>query len=96
MSDVVESAVKALQERFGREGFDGTVNFVIVDEGTVRIDEDGVSAGDGPADCTITASAETFESIFQGDLNPTSAFMTGKLAIEGDMGLAMRLAARLA
>ena len=44
----------------------------------------------------MTASADTFLSIVEGDLDPTSAFMSGKLAIEGDMSAAMRLAQVLA
>ena len=45
---------------------------------------------------TLTASAETFESMMSGDLNPTAAFMGGKLAVDGDMGTAMKLGAILA
>jgi putative sterol carrier protein len=41
---------------------------------------------------TLTATAEVFEDILAGTQNPTSAFMSGKLSVEGDMGLAMRLA----
>ena len=31
-----------------------------------------------------------------GDLNPTSAFMSGKLTVDGDMGMAMQLGGLLA
>lgn len=93
MSETVDAAVRALSERFGDGGFDGSVRFVIEGEGGVRVDGDGVARDDeGEADCTITASADIFRSIFDGDLNPTSAFMSGKLAIDGDMGTAMRIA----
>ena len=44
---------------------------------------------------TLTASADTFQSILSGDLNPTSAFMSGKLAVDGDIGMAMKLGAVL-
>ena len=44
---------------------------------------------------TLTADSETFKSIFEGDTNPTSAFMTGKLSVDGDMGMAMKLASVL-
>ena len=47
--------------------------------------------GGEDADCTITSSQETFERIVDGALNPTSAYMTGKLKIKGDMGAAMKL-----
>ena len=43
------------------------------------------------ADCTISTSQEVFEKIIAGEQNPTSAYMTGKLKIKGDMGAAMKL-----
>jgi len=59
---------------------------VDVDDGTVTVAE-----GAGDADVTISTSQETFEKIVAGELNPTSAYMTGKLKIKGDMGAAMKL-----
>ena len=96
MSDIVDAAVKALNARLGGEGIDGSVKFVIEDEGAVRIDAAGASADDGDADCTLTADAETFQGILDGDLDPTAAFMSGRLTVDGDMGLAMRLGSLLA
>ena len=97
MSEIVDAAVKALNAKLGGEGIDGSVKFVIEDEGAVRIDEAGASADDGgDADCTLTASAETFQSLLDGDLDPTGAFMSGRLTVDGDMGLAMRLGSLLA
>ena len=46
---------------------------------------------DGDADCTITASEETFTKIASGEQNPTAAYMSGKLKVKGDMGQAMKL-----
>ena len=60
---------------------------VAVDDGRVSVTE-GTSAA---ADATITSSAENFERIVAGELNPTSAYMTGKLKVKGDMGAAMKL-----
>ena len=91
MSEIVEAAVKSLNARLGGDGLDGSVKFVIEGEGAVRIDAAGASADDGAADCTVTADAETFQSLLDGDLDPTAAFMGGKLRVEGDMGLAMKL-----
>lgn len=91
MSNVIEGAVKALNEKLSGETIDGTVKFIIEDEGSVLIDSDGASASDADADCTLTASQETFEEMLAGDLDPTAAFMTGKLKVDGDMGMAMKL-----
>jgi putative sterol carrier protein len=50
-----------------------------------------VTEGEGEADAVITASEETFRKIANGEQNPTSAYMTGKLKVKGDMGAAMKL-----
>ena len=50
-----------------------------------------VREGEGEADCTISASEENFQQILSGEQNATSAYMTGKLKIKGDMGAAMKL-----
>lgn len=93
MSDVIEKAVEELKSRI--DSFDGSIKVVIEDEGALMIDEDGVRAGDEEAACTMTADAETFQGMLSGDVNPTSAFMTGKLSVDGDMAQAMKLGAVL-
>jgi putative sterol carrier protein len=96
MSDIVDAAVTALNAKLGGQGIDGSVKFVIEDEGSVRIDEDGARADDGEADCVMTADADTFRGILDGEVNPTAAFMSGRLKVDGDMGLAMKLGSILA
>jgi putative sterol carrier protein len=59
---------------------------VDVEDGTITVAE-----GPGEADVTISTSAETFERIIAGEQNPTSAYMTGKLKVKGDMGAALKL-----
>jgi len=95
MSDVITAAVKALDQKMS-DGFAGTAKFVIQNEGSIIIDGAGVRAGDDDADVTLSADSDTFQSILDGDLNATSAFMTGKLTVDGDMGMAMTLAGFLA
>lgn len=95
MSDVVNEAVRVLSEKLSG-GFDGTAKFVIEGEGAIMLDASGVRAGDDEADVTLTASADVFQQILEGDLNPASAFMSGKLAVDGNMGLAMKLGSVLA
>ncbi len=60
---------------------------------TVRVADGAVSVEDGAgdADCTISASEETLLKISRGEANPTTAYMTGKLKIAGDMGAALKL-----
>ncbi len=95
MSDIVDAAVKALNAKMDG-GFDGLAKFVIGDEGAVMIDSEGARAADEDADVTLTASADVFQDILEGNINPTAAFMTGKLSVDGDMGLAMKLAGAIA
>jgi putative sterol carrier protein len=59
---------------------------VAVDDGAVSVRE-----GEGDADVTISATEENFQKIVSGEQNPTTAYMTGKLKIKGDMGAAMKL-----
>ncbi|MCB1397966.1 MAG: SCP2 sterol-binding domain-containing protein [Rhodobacter sp.] len=94
MSDILKAAVEALATKVAG-GIDGTAKFVIEGEGAIMLDGDGVRAGDDEADVTLTASAETFEGMMNGDVNPTMAFMSGKLKIDGSMSAAMKLASVL-
>jgi putative sterol carrier protein len=61
--------------------------FVSVDDGKLSVAE----GGSGDPDATISTTSETFEKIVAGEQNPTTAYMTGKLKIKGDMGAAMKL-----
>ncbi len=90
MSDVIDKAVTELNAKLDG-GFDGTAKFVIEDEGAVMMDESGARAGDETADVTLTSDVETFRQILDGALDPTAAFMQGRLKVDGDMGAAMKL-----
>ena len=90
MSEMIDAAVKALSAKMSG-GFDGVAKFVIPGEGAIMMDAAGVRAGDDEADVTLTAEADVFRSILDGEMNPTMAFMTGKLSVDGSMGLAMKL-----
>ncbi len=96
MSDILNQAVTVLNEKLDGADFDGTAKFDIEGEGAVMIDATGARAADDAADVTLSADADTFQEILSGETNPTSAFMTGKLKIDGDMGMAMKLATVLA
>jgi len=59
---------------------------VAIADGAIEVTE-----GAGEGDATFSASEESFEKIIAGEQNPTTAYMTGKLKIKGDMGAAMKL-----
>jgi putative sterol carrier protein len=94
MSDILDHAIKALSEKLG-SGYDGTAKFQIEGEGSIMVDADGVREGDDEADVTMIASVDTFRGILDGSVNPTMAFMSGNLKIEGSMGAAMKLGSAL-
>lgn len=96
MSDKMEAAVAALNEKMSTADFDGSAKFVIEGEGSIVVDANGARLSDDEADVTMTADADTFEAMMSGDMNPTAAFMSGKLSVDGDMGKAMQLGAALA
>ena len=95
MSDRLEAAVAAIKDKMGGAAFDGSVRFDIGDEGSVRIEGETVEISEAEADCVLRADADTFQGILSGDVNPTMAFMTGRLKVDGDMGKAMALSAVL-
>ena len=68
------------------------------DEGVVMLDgvNNQVTEEDGEADTTIKVSWEDWQAMANGQLDGMTAFMTGKLKVEGDMSNAMQLQGVLA
>ncbi|MDX6512862.1 MAG: hypothetical protein QOE36_2366 [Gaiellaceae bacterium] len=98
MAEDVRTFFEQLESRADASKTAGMTNSYVFDiegAGQWRVDvNDGavkVSEGGGDADVTISATEETFRKIAAGEQNPTSAYMTGKLKVKGDMGAAMKL-----
>lgn len=74
-------------------GFDKRVKFDFGDVGKLLIDGAAgkVSNDDGDADATVSVGFDDFVKLAQGALDPMQAYMTGKLKVAGDMGVAMKL-----
>ncbi|MDO5756262.1 MAG: SCP2 sterol-binding domain-containing protein [Rhodobacterales bacterium] len=95
MNDRIDAAILALNARLDGAVLDGTAKFVVPGDGAIMVDSAGARAGNEAADVTLTADGDVFAAIITGDLDPAAAFMSGKLEIEGDMGLALKLAGAL-
>src|SRR3981081_766408 len=98
MAQTVQEFFQTLESRADSSKTAGMTNsyvFEIEGAGEWKVDvDDGkvtVTEGGGDADAVISASEETFEKIVAGEQTPTSAYMTGKLKVKGDMGAAMKL-----
>jgi putative sterol carrier protein len=87
---------EGMRQKVGEDaGIGATIKFDFGDDGVIYLDgastPNTVSNDDKEADCTVRISLENFLKLVEGDLNPTMAFMMGKLKVDGDMGLAMKL-----
>ena len=96
MSEVLEKAVAAINDKMAGATFDSSVKFKIEEEGSIVVDSDGVRISDEETDCTLIASLDVFTKILDGDMNATEAYMTGSLKVEGSMSAAMELSSLLA
>ena len=86
-SRVDESKTAGMNNTY-RFDVDGAGSWTVdVQNGKVSVAQDG----DAEPDCTISTSEEIFQKLIDGEQNPTTAYMTGKLKIHGDMGAAMKL-----
>ena len=87
----VQEIADQMKSKVADAGFGQTVKFDMGSEGVIVIDGATVSTTDAPADCTISLTLDDLESVIAGELNPTAAFMQGKIRIDGDMSVAMQL-----
>jgi putative sterol carrier protein len=69
------------------------VKFDFGDAGKIMLDgvTNAVTKDDGDAAATLQLKLEDFVAMAEGKLDPTMAFMQGKLKVLGDMGVAMQL-----
>ena len=73
--------------QFDLTGDSGGVWAVTVADGKCDVTTGGANA----PTLTLTMEAGDFMALSRGDLNPMTAFMGGKIKLQGDMGLAMKL-----
>ena len=90
MKEDLQKAILSLEEKMGDEIIDGSIKFKIEDLGSIVINNGKVKESDEETDCTLSGDLETFMDIFNGGVSSTSAFMAGKLKVDGSMGTAMK------
>ena len=79
--------------------FNAAARFDFGEDGLLRLDASRspatLSRDDGDAVCTIRMSLDNFDRMLEGSLNPTLAYATGKLKVQGSISSALKLAALL-
>lgn len=96
----LEAMTASVKEKVGTEsGLGATLKFAFEDDTVIFVDAtkspNEVSNDDNEADCTLRLTASDFQAMMDGDLDATMAYMSGKLKIEGNMGIAMKLSSVL-
>lgn len=92
----LEQIQQAISERVAHvSDLNATVKFVIDGDKFVHVDATQnpavISTDDKPADCTVRVSSETFADIISGKTSAATAFMFGKIKIEGNMSVALAI-----
>ena len=96
MSAIVEEFSAFLGPRVTGQ-LQGTARLEITGEGALMLDQDGArrAEGDEAADVTLAAAEQVFRNILSGDQNPATAFMMGKLKVDGSLQRALKVSAIL-
>ena len=70
----------------------GSIKWVVDSQIVLMNPENGeITDEDAEAACTITTDMDTFKGMYDKSVSPQAAFMTGKMKIAGDMGIALKL-----
>ena len=90
-----ELAAKSAGASERTRGLTASYRFDVTGAGSWRVDVDdgtvAVGESDGAADCVIAVPEDLFLRIVRGEQSPMGAFLMGKIRVEGDASLAMRL-----
>jgi len=92
----LESATQSIRTKVGADsGLAATLKFDMGADGVIVIDgkatPNTVSNDNTDTDCTVGITMDNLQAMLDGDLDPATGFMAGKLKVTGDMSVAMRL-----
>lgn len=92
----IEPATTKIKGKVGEDcGLGSTLKFDCGDDGVIFLDAttvpNVVSNDNTDASCTVRLSLEDLNNMLAGDLDPMAAFSLGKLQLDGDMSVAMKL-----
>jgi len=92
----LESCTQAIRTKVGADsGLNATLKFDMGSDGIIVIDgkstPNTVTNAASETDCTVGITLDNLQAMLDGDLEPATGFMAGKLKVSGDMSVAMRL-----
>jgi putative sterol carrier protein len=98
MAQTAREFFKSLESRLNASGpgdMTGVYRFDIGGAGSWRVDlangKAEVTESNEGGDCVVSMNENVFLRVLSGDQNPMTAFMMGKIKVDGDMGMVMRL-----
>jgi len=93
----IQEVTETVKTKVGEEsGLGSSIKFDCGDDGVIVIDASvspNVVSNDADFDaaCTVGVTLEDLKAMMAGDLDPMAAFSLGKLKLDGDMSVAMKL-----
>ena len=92
----LDTITQAIRAKVGADsGLNASVKFDCGTDGVVFVDgkstPNTVTNDNNDADCTVAITMDNLQAMLDGDLEPATGFMAGKLKVSGDMSVAMRL-----
>jgi len=90
MTAILQEFVTTLQPK-AKGIIKGTARLEVTGEGAVFLDDTGAQISDAEADVTLKATEAVFRAILSGDQNPVTAYMSGKLKVDGNAMRALKI-----